>query len=176
MNFSFPSAVDVRPKIGGLSIDLAMELFSYDPESGLITRRKTTGGQLAGSSAGSLRPDGYLSIRFRGQEVLAHRMAWFLHHGSEAEQEIDHINGKRSDNRASNLREASRTTNNQNRRKAHSNNKLGILGVQRTSSGKFLARIRVNKKLIRIGKFNTQEAASDAYVQAKRNLHDGGTL
>lgn len=166
----------MRPKTGRISIERARELFIYDPESGLITRRKTTGGKPSGSIAGSLRSDGYVGIGVCGAEVLAHRLAWLLHHGVEPEQEIDHINGIRSDNRAANLRVVSRATNNQNRRKAHANNKLGVLGVQLDGSGLFRARIRVNKKLILIGRFDTAEAASKAYVSAKRELHDGGTL
>lgn len=162
--------------VGRVSADRARELFSYCHESGLITRRVTTGGQLAGSVVGTVRLDGYLSTKVDGHEVLCHRLAWLLHHGVWPADEVDHRNGVRSDNRADNLRESDRSGNNHNRRKAHKNNRLGVLGVRQLESGRYLARIRVNKKLIRLGIHETKEAASAAYVQAKRQLHKGNTL
>lgn len=166
----------MKARVGTLSFERAAELFSYCPISGVITRRVTTGGQLAGSVAGTPRKDGYLSTTADGREVLCHRLAWLLHHRSDPAGEIDHRNGDRSDNRAGNLRDSDRSGNNQNRRKPHKNNRLGVLGVRRLESGRFLARIRVNKKLIRLGTHDTQDAASAAYINAKRKLHKGNTL
>lgn len=166
----------MKARVGTLSFERAAELFSYCPISGVITRRVTVGGQLAGSVAGKTRDDGYLSTTVDGREVLCHRLAWLLHYGRDPMDEIDHRNGARSDNRADNLRESDRAGNNQNRRRPHKNNQLGVLGVRRLESGRFLARIRVNKKLIRLGTHETQEAASAAYINAKRELHKGNTL
>jgi hypothetical protein len=90
--------------------------------------------------------------------------------------EIDHLNGDRADNKWANLRAASRSTNNQNRRAAHKNNKLGILGVRQVENGRFLARIRVDGQLRRLGTFTSSEQAHAAYLDAKRTLHQGNTL
>jgi len=157
-------------------LEAARKLFSYAPDSGLITRKVVSGGRVAGSTVGTRRKDGYLSTRMRGAEVLCHRLAWLLHHSEEPPTEIDHINGDRSDNRAANLRPASRQENNQNRRCAHSNNRLGVMGVHRIRSGRYLARIRVGGKSIHIGVFDTSDQASDAYLHARRELHKGNTL
>ena len=158
------------------SIELAEKLFNYDPETGVIRRKVMQGGQIPGAFVGTKRKDGYLATKISGVEILCHRLAWLLHYRSNPEFEIDHINGNRDDNRISNLRPSDRTHNNTNRRKAHKNNQLGILGVRQLESKRFLARIRVNKSLKRLGIFDTSEAASAAYVQAKRNLHSGNTL
>jgi hypothetical protein len=144
----------------------------YDPGTGLFTRLVTRGGKIAGSIAGFVRrKDGYVQIA----DALAHRLAWLYVHGEWPQHEIDHINGIRADNRWANLREASRTLNNQNRHRAHRNNALGVMGV-RLDGKTFIARIRVNKKLIRLGRFNTQAAASAAYMAARRSMHGGNTL
>lgn len=161
---------------GRIDIEKARRYFSYDPETGVITRSVATGGQLIGAIVGTVRRDGYLSIGCQGAEILLHRLAWILYYGEEASDEIDHKDGDRANCRISNLRKADRALNNQNKRKAYKNNELGILGVRRLDSGVFLARIRVNKKLIRLGRHATAELAASAYINAKRELHKGNTL
>ncbi len=154
----------------------ARKAFAYDDATGRIVRGETRGGQLAGTVVGTLRRDGYLSCRFNGREILLHRLAWLLHYGEPPANEIDHINGDRTDNRIANLRLVDRATNNQNRRKAHANNKLGVLGVSQVATGVYTARIRVNKRLILLGRFLSIDHASAAYLRAKRQLHGGNTL
>lgn len=166
----------MKAVVGKVEAARARELFSYCAATGVIARRTTRGGQLAGSKVGTLRKDGYLSTRVDGVELLCHRLAWLLHHGVEPDDEVDHRNGVRSDNRIKNLRDSDRDGNNQNRRTAHKNNRLGVLGVNQLPSGRFQARIRVNKKLRSLGTHATAEAASAAYVNAKRQLHKGNTL
>lgn len=160
-------------------IDPAMRaraLFSYNPETGAVLRRVTRGGQVAGARVGTRRRDGYLATKFDGAEILLHRLVWLHTYGVMPDGEIDHINGDKSDNRLGNLREVDRAMNNQNRRRAHVNNRLGVMGVTEVSGGVFLARIRVNKALIRLGRFSTPKLASEAYLAAKRRLHQGNTL
>lgn len=57
---------------------------------------------------------------------------------------VDHINCKRFDNRKSNLRYATRQTNNINRNNANINNKIGIKGVSELQNGTYMARIEKN--------------------------------
>lgn len=158
-----------------VSIFVVRSLFTYDAASGLVTRKVTTGGALAGALAGSVRRDGYLSVGVKGREVLAHRLSWALHFGEWPPSEIDHINGNRADNAIANLRCVDRTTNNQNKRRAYSNNELGVLGVRVVPSGRFIARIRVSGRLVRLGTFDSMAQASDAYAAAKRALHAGAS-
>ena len=79
--------------------------FSYNPETGLITRNDRK------NSNGSFDKDGYLIIKIKTRQFKAHRLAWFLFYGHFPEKELDHINRIRTDNRISNLREVSRSEN-----------------------------------------------------------------
>lgn len=55
--------------------------------------------------------NGYMQGFILGKKFRAHRVAWALHYGEWPDNDIDHINGNKSDNRIANLREASRAQN-----------------------------------------------------------------
>ena len=104
--------------------------------------------------------------------MYAHRMAWFLRHKEMPTGEIDHINGISTDNRIENLRVVNRVTNATNIKSVRSDNKLGVMGVQKHRD-KFRTRIRIGNKIIRMGGFPTPELAHEAYMNLKRSLHAG---
>jgi hypothetical protein len=60
-------------------------------------------------------------------------------------------------------------------RKARVDNKVGMLGVS-MKKGRYVAQIQVRGKKHWLGEFDNQQEASNAYVEAKRNLHSHGTL
>lgn len=160
-----------------ISIDLLRELFAYDPLTGLLTRKVARGGQPIGAIVGRVRKkDGYLDAKICGKNFLVHRVIWAMHYGVWPSQELDHENGIRSANWIKNLRPGDRAFNNQNRRKPHRNNKLGVQGVCEVPSGRFQARIRVNRRLKSLGTYATVEEASAVFLGAKRELHPGNTL
>jgi hypothetical protein len=76
--------------------------------------------------------DGYLRLSLTidgiSHRFMAHRIAWFMAHGSHPNGEIDHINGDRSDNRLCNMRDVSRSENCRNAAK-RKDNKSGVSGV-----------------------------------------------
>lgn len=131
-----------------------------------------------GKVAGNTNHAGYVRIGLGGAKsnsYMAHRLAWLYMTGEWPVADIDHINGKRSDNRWVNLRSVSRSVNLQNQRVARSNNNTGLLGVTRTRGG-FGAQIAAYGEQRWIGTFQTPEAAHAAYIAAKRVLHEGNTL
>ncbi|MGV8823023.1 HNH endonuclease signature motif containing protein [Methylibium petroleiphilum] len=158
------------------------ELLHYDPETGVFTRAIQLSPRApAGVVVGGISPRGYvqMGVHQAGNHV-AHRLAWLYVHGCWPTGEIDHINGVKTDNRIANLRDVSRTVNQQNRVAAlRTNRSTGVLGVERkpgNAARPFLVRIRADGKRVRIGSFDTIEAASEAYIKAKRALHEGCTL
>ena len=88
--------------------------------------------------------------------------------------QVDHKNGDGLDNRKINLRLATASQNQGNRRKITS--KSNIKGVRYKSDGKnrkkrWEARIHFNQKQISIGHFITKEEAGKAYLNMARKLH-----
>ena len=84
---------------------------------------------------------------------------------------IDHVNGDPSDNRLCNLREATKSQNMMNIGKIKSNTS-GVRGVGWSkASQKWRAYIRVNKKDIHLGLFESIEDAKKARVEAAIKYH-----
>jgi hypothetical protein len=155
------------------------ELLRYDPHTGvfvwLVGRRGFAGAAKAGRSAGTAHASGYVRIGIDGREYLAHRLAWFYVFGFWPREQIDHVNGDRSDNRLDNLREVSNQTNCENRRSSIKPGKL--LGVTFNKANRnWIAQIKASSGHIHLGCFETQELAHAAYITAKRRLHAGCTI
>lgn len=146
------------------------ERLSYDRETGVIARKKPYGNRPLGTVS-----DGYLYIKIFDRRVAAHRLAWFLGTGSMPLHDIDHINGNRLDNRFENLRDVPRRTNQENKRPTSQSNKTGYMGVY-AHYGKWRAKIQVGGRTVLLGIHATPEAAHEAYLQAKRQLHAGCTI
>lgn len=144
----------------------------YNQDTGLFTWIKPLCSiRKPGDVAGSTKhKDGYAEIGIFGKLFLSHRLAWFYVHGAWPDGQVDHINGDRLDNRISNLRIATHGQNRANSR-AGKNNLLGVKGVFKTRSGKFVAQIRAGKKQRHIGTFLTVKEASEAYRKAAEKYH-----
>lgn len=152
---------------------------SYDPSTGIFTRRIGNRQWKVDQVSGCLEPDGYIRITIGQMANRAHRLAWLYTYGEFPKGDIDHINGNRSDNRISNLREVTRAANCQNRRVSKKG--TGFLGVSKTLSGKkFKARISktIDGKLVNfyLGYFDTPQEAYAAYLAKKRQIHEGCTI
>ena len=156
-----------------LSAERLRELLSYDADTGVFTWAARRGNVPAGKRAGTRDSDGYTQISIEGRLYKAHRLAWLYVHGEWPFGEVDHINGARDENQIGNLRVATSAENKQNQRRAHSRNKSsGLLGVNWSKDAKrWRASICVNKKQRHIGLFDTAEAAHNAYLAAKAELH-----
>ncbi len=158
-----------------LTAERLREVLDYSPETGRFAWLKSTGAAPAGAEAGGVSSTGYVRIAIFGKRYQAHQLAW-LHHYGEWPGELDHINGNKADNRIANLRKALRNENLQNQRKAHSNNKAGILGVSLTKRGRYVVVIQSGGERKYIGSYSAPEEAEAAYLKAKSEIHSFGTL
>ncbi len=162
---------------GRVSIELLREFLDYDPITGVLRWKKQRGtrGKM-GSIAGSKCGNGYVIVGLAGvRSVPAHRIAFALMTGTWPELQVDHIDGDRANNAWSNLRLVTAEQNHQNLRRARADNGTGILGVS-FQDGRYRAQIQVRGKKHWLGQFNNPQDASAAYIEAKRKLHEFGTL
>lgn len=96
----------------------------------------------------------------------AHRVAFALHHGRWPKDDVDHINGERGDNRASNLREATRSQNMANM-KSRPGSTSRYLGVSWSAENKkWTTRLMVNGRAKHLGYFDNEEDAAAARDRA----------
>jgi hypothetical protein len=148
-----------------LTQELLKTLVRYDPETGIFVRIST------GKQVGNKQTGGYIRFRLCGQAYLAHRLAWLYMTGAWPRHSIDHINRNTSENRFSNLREATYSENGQNQPLMR-RNRYGLPGVTWVGRNKkWKASIKVNGKDIYLGLFKTADEASKAYLAKKRELH-----
>lgn len=140
-------------------------LLHYCPDLGLFWWKN---GRLAGEIAGTRLNTGYGQIKVAGERHQVHRLAWFYMTGSWPADELDHRNGWKLDNAFGNLREATRSQNNANRRGYAAS---GFKGVTKTKGGRFIATINRNRKPEYLGTFDTPEQANAAYEKRAVEIH-----
>ncbi len=146
-------------------------LLSYDPETGVFVWINPASRRVKiGDIAGKVDYHKYVKIRVNYILYPAHRLAWLYIHGTFPENEIDHKNGVKSDNRISNLRPATRSENCMHR-KILSSSKSKIKGVSwNKRDKKWIARCSVNGTRHLLGYFDNPEEASIIYQEfAKKN-------
>jgi hypothetical protein len=161
------------------------QLIDYDPETGALVWRvrdvsfftdgkrcaihcmRLWNARCAGKPALRCKSSGgYFSGRILYRPCLAHRVGWAIYSGAWPENEIDHINGDRLDNRIANLRSATSQENNRNRA-IGINNTSGAIGVYwNVSKSKWAAQIHINGKQKHIGHFKSKDEAIEARVKA----------
>ncbi len=149
---------------------LARRRLVYDPSSGDLAWAAVPENRFAGQTAGCRRASGYIQISLGGRVHRAHRLIWLMTYGSMPADEIDHINGRRDDNRLSNLRAASHAENARNRCVSRTN-RLGQRGVVFDARhGRYEANIYHLGKRIYLGRFATKTAAAAVYADRAREL------
>lgn len=159
-----------------LTFERLVQLLDYNPDTGEFLSRVNRGPLRSGGAVGCINLAGYTQLQIDGVIYLGHRLAWLYTHGSWPKNCIDHLNGVRHDNRICNLRDVSYSINSQNQRGPRSDNKSGYLGVSLHSDGKWQARIRIGSNYKSLGLYKTPELARDAYLDAKRESHQGCTI
>lgn len=167
------------------SVEYLNECFRYDSETGklywkerLLEHFDTPRGAInfnsrfANKETGSLNDKGYLTLKLDKVLLRAHRVIWKIVTGVEPENFIDHIDGNRSNNIFTNLRDVNHISNNRNitsisknKSQEVENEYLGVYYIERT--GNWTSAINFKNKKIHLGRFITKEEAALAY-QLKR--------
>lgn len=146
----------------------------FDVSSDAMARRSKArwDTMYAGTPAiNTLTDSGYRVGAIFYRYYLSHRVAWCIHHSEWPEEEIDHINGIRDDNRLCNLRPAS-ANNNAHNKGIQKNNTSGYKGVTwHKRIGEWQSSIRLNIKGIHLGYFNDAYEAHLAYQVAANSLY-----
>lgn len=164
------SAVKNHARKSGLpSPEQVREVLSYDG-SELIWRISRSRAR-AGAIAGCIRKcDGYRQVKVGDANILAHRVIWAIVHGEWPDKVIDHINGNKLDNRVENLRLATDSQNSANSRVSR-NNLLGVKGVYKNPSGKYVAQKGANGRVFYLGCYDTVEEAHEAFRKKSVEIH-----
>lgn len=146
----------------------AAELLDYDPETGLFKWKvRASNACKKGWFAGCRDGHGYTLIRIGQSLVKTHRLAWFLSEGSVPDQ-VDHINGSRSDNRVENLRDCTVSQNLCNRHHLSTRNTSGVTGVYWVKTNKrWAAQIKIKGKSSHLGCFTDKDDAIKARKDAE---------
>lgn len=155
-----------------ITLERLKELVSYDPDTGVFTRRESSTNRVVpGSQVGWLDVStGYVRIMLDKKTYRAHRLAWYYMTG-EYETLIDHVNRNRADNRFCNLRPCSKSENGMNRR-FQKNSTSGNVGVSfDKESGKWMAYIYKDNRQIKLGRFTEKEGAIQARLEAEMSHH-----
>ena len=148
-----------------ITVGRLKEILSYDPQTGNFVWLEHRGRVNKGDIAGTINHAGYVAINTHGKRYMAHVLAWLYMTGEWPAEEVDHINGQRSDNRWTNLRAATRQQQQFNM-PAHQDSRHGTKGVHLYKEKYWCAKIRLNGRQTHIGTFKTKEAAEEAYNKA----------
>lgn len=173
------------------TIEQFRQVLDYDPETGNLTwlsrdsshfdggkrspsiMAKIWNTTWAGKQALTNTSNGYRRGVVFGIGFQAHRVAWALYYGAWPKGEIDHIDGNRSNNRISNLRDTTRTENGRNLRMRPSNTS-GYVGVTKEpETKKWRAQAVIDGRCVYVGCYVTAEEAAfarDEFLRMKPGI------
>jgi len=158
--FPFPQESELKGIYKMITQEMIRQHFEY--RDGMLFRD----GKRLGFDA---RNRGYRQITVGSRKkYYEHRVIWVYHNGEIPEGlEIDHINGKRDDNRIENMRLVTRADNNKN-----TGTKRDDCGVY-FDRGKWVAKITVDYEQKHLGRFDKKSDATKARKCAEKqyNFH-----
>jgi hypothetical protein len=136
----------------------------YDPMTGVFSTHEDPT-----TPVGSIQK-GYLYIGLAGRSYASHRLTFLYMIGEFPPEEVDHINRNRLDNRWDNLRPATHSENNRNKRinRNNTSGKMGVVWHKRKQ--RWEARISSNDIRRCLGYFDKLDDAIAAREKAEREL------
>lgn len=150
----------------------ARRIVHYDPVTGQLSLAENRGSRKAGNTCGSLKSNGYVYVSWDKRTVQAHRFIWFWMTGEWPKSCIDHVNCVKTDNRWSNLREATYTQNHYNR-PVRRDSRTGAKGIGFIAhANMYRAKLKANGRIVQLGYFKTLDEAKQAYAEAVA-IHHG---
>ena len=144
------------------------ERLDYNPDTGVITWKKSGNGVKFGQEAGSINR-GYRRMLFNQEGWQVNRIAYYMYHSLDPlEKQVDHKNNDKLDNRIKNLRLADISQNKKNSR-IYKNNSSGVTGVYWSQANqKWTAKIaRTKGQVGHLGYFINKEDAIQARKEAE---------
>ena len=146
------------------------ELLSYDPDTGLFTRKVNAKRWKAGTVTGSVMKTGYIEIRCDKYRTTGHRLA-FLYMTGRFPVTVDHIDHDPANNKWSNLRNVSHRDNMKNVR-LRKDNVSGVVGVSWSKAcQKWTARIATGSTFKHLGVFKSKDDAIQARKDAETEFN-----
>lgn len=148
------------------------EVLHYNKHVGVFTWRDKSNPRTYGKTAGVVnRGRGYITIGIDYGHYTAHHLVWLWHHGYMPAGQIDHIDGDRSNNLLSNLREVSQEQNSMNM-KRNALNTSGVKGVHWDNQRKrWVAVIKNREQYLFRKAFKNIEDAEREIKAAREALH-----
>lgn len=146
------------------------EVLFYDPYTGVFTwrqaRQNIRVGEVAGDFSGR-----YVRIKLDQKSYAAHCLAWLYMTGAWPDDEVDHKDTQKHNNRWLNLRAATRLQNTHNARPMKNKKYTTLKGVTWAKGrNKWQASIRIDGALKHLGYFSSPEAAHEVYAQRAKEL------
>lgn len=144
------------------------EYLEYRPETGEFIYRGSFFKSKNGKAVRAGIRDGYKIIRIDGRTYNASRLAWLYMTGKFPEEQVDHIDRDRSNDRWCNLREASRSENKANcaKRSDSTSPYKGVSWMPRQR--KWQATVTKDGRRNYLGYFKTAHEAHQAYLAAAK--------
>ena len=144
------------------------ELFEY--KNGGLYRKVNKGTAKMGDIAGCINSSGYLVTHINGKLYSNHRLIFLMFYGV-LPKFIDHIDNNRSNNKIENLRKAS-FSQNQHNRKINKSSTSGVKGITwHKASQKWYVQLKINGKTKSFGLYDDLELAEFVAIEARNKYH-----